>query len=264
MHAIALAPEVGRGYISVGDGNAVQVFDLKTRAPLLTIPVGEGPDLILYDAGSRRVFTFNEGSRNVTAIDVNSNTVVGSLDAGGKPEFAAADGHGIIYVNVEDRSEILAFDARTLKVLNHWPLSPCTAPTGLAIDAVHRRLFATCHNRQMVVVNADNGTIVQALPIGERVDGAAFDPGTGMAFSSNGDGTLTIVHQDTPDQYRVVQTLETQGGARTLALDTTTHRLYLPTASFAAAPPPVPGKPYVRPTILPDTFVVLVVDRVAN
>ncbi|MGH8456688.1 MAG: YncE family protein, partial [Stenotrophobium sp.] len=238
VHGIALAPELSRGYISCGKANLVKVFDLKTNAVTASIPVGQEPDAILYDAATQRVFAFDGHGKTATVIDAKTNAVVGTIAMGGKPEFARADGQGHVYVNIEDRSELLAIDARTLKPIARWPLAPCTEPSGLAIDAAHRRLFPVCHNRTMLAVNADSGKIVAVMPIGSGVDGADFDPAGGMLYSANGEGTLTIVHESDPDHYSLVQTLQTQAGARTVVVDTATHRIYMPTAQRGPAPKP--------------------------
>jgi YVTN family beta-propeller protein len=260
VHGIALAPELGRGFISCGKANLVKVFDLKTNQVIDSIPTGQGPDAILYDAGTQRVFVFNGHGKSASVIDAKTNAVIGTIALGGKPEFARADGLGHVYVNIEDTSELLALDAQALKILSRWPLAPCQEPSGLAFDVAHRRLFPVCSNRLMQVVNADSGKIVSTLPIGEGVDGAAFDPGSGRVFSSNGDGTLTVVDEKDPDHYSVAQTLPTQAGARTVTLDAVTHRLYLPTALRGPVPAATTAEPRLRAPIVPDTFVVLVVE----
>jgi YVTN family beta-propeller protein len=262
VHGIALAPELGRGFTSNGRDSTVTVFDLRTLATIATVPVGgRNPDAIVYDAVSRRVFTMNGGSASATAIDAATNAVVGSVALGGRPEFAVADGRGRIYLNLEDSSAVVAFDARTLRVEGRWPLAPCTGPSGLAMDRAHRRLFAVCSNQLMAVMDADAGRVITTLPIGAGVDGAAFDPGTQLAFASAGDGTLTVVHEDAPDRFTVVDSVATQRGARTIALDERTHRVFLPTAEFGPPPAPTPERPRPRPPVIPGSFVVLVVDR---
>jgi YVTN family beta-propeller protein len=260
VHGIALAPDLGRGFTSNGRAGTVTVFDPKTLGVIATVKVtGENPDAIAYDPVTHRVFTFNGHSANATAIDGATAKVVGTIPLGGKPEFAVADGKGRMYVNLEDTSAIVAFDARTFKIEGRWPLAPCEEPTGLAIDRVHRRLFAGCHNKLMAVVDADSGHVIATLGIGGGVDGVAFDPETGLAFSSNGDGTLTVAHEDSANAFRLEGTVMTKRGARTLALDQTTHRIYLSTAEFG--PPPEPGTGHRRPPIVPGTFEVLVVER---
>ena len=258
VHGIALAPELGRGFTSNGRDSTVTVFDLGTLATIGRILVqGRNPDAIVYDPVSRRVFTMNGGSNSATAIDPSAGTVLDTLPLGGRPEFAVADGQGRIYVNLEDRSALVEFDSRTLAVKGRWPLSPCQEPTGLAIDRIHRRLFAGCGNGVLVVIDADSGRIVATLTIGDGVDGTGFDPGTGLAFSSNGDGTLTVIHEDGPEQFRVVETASTRRGARTMALDERTHRIYLSTAVLGSPPPPTAERPHPRPSIVPGSFVIL-------
>ena len=203
------------------------------------------------------MFTFNGGSNNATAIDALTGKVVGTIPLGGRPEFAAVDGKGMVYDNIEDKGEVVALDARTLTVTHRWPLAPLESPSGLAIDAKSRRLFAVCDGRKMAVVNADTGKVTAAPAIGDGPDAAGFDPGARLAFSSNGqDGTLTVIHEDTPDSYRVAQTVPTQAGARTMALDTKTHHVFLVTATPG---PATPGAPPWRRSYVPGTFTLLVV-----
>lgn len=254
VHGIALAPELGRGFTSNGRDSSITIFDLKTHATLGRVRVtGRNPDAILYDPASRRVFTFNGGSDNATAIDAATGAVAGSITLGGRPEFATADGAGHVYVNLEDRSAVLALDSRTLAIQHRWPLAPCAEPSGMAIDRAHHRLFVGCRNQLMAVVDAQSGRVITTLPIGSGVDGNAFDPETQLVFSSNGQGTLTVAHEDAPDRYRVVQTVATQRSARTMALDERTHKIYLSAATYAPAPA---GQ---QPAVVPGSFVVLVV-----
>jgi DNA-binding beta-propeller fold protein YncE len=262
VHGIAIAADLGRGFTSNGRDSTVTIFDLKTLAPLSTVVVtGRNPDAIAYDRVSQRVFTFNGGSANATALDARTGAVVGTITLGGKPEFAVSDGRGRMYVNIEDKSEVVAFDPRTLAVQAHWPLAPCEEPTGLAIDRPHRRLFAVCGNRMMAVLDADQGRVLATLPIGGGTDGAAFDSTTQLAFSSNGEGTVTVVREESPDSFRVVETDSTQRGARTIALDPKTHRIYMTTAQFGPPPAPTPDRPRPRPSIIPGSVTVLVLER---
>jgi YVTN family beta-propeller protein len=261
VHGIAVVEEAGKGYVSSGRSSAVTVFDLKTLKTLGQIQVGKNPDAIIYDDASRRVFTMNGGSDDATAIDVQTDAVAGTLALGGRPEFAVADGRGHVFVNLEDKSAIVEFDSRRLAVGARWPIAPAEEPSGLAFDGKHRRLFSVGSNKLMAVVNADTGKVVTTVPIGGGVDAAAFDPETGLVFSSNGDGTLTVVHEDSPDKYTVVENVATQRGARTLALDPKTHRVYLTTAEFGPPPPPTPERPRPRASIVPGTFTLLVVGR---
>jgi DNA-binding beta-propeller fold protein YncE len=261
VHGIALADDLGKGFTSNGRDNNVTIFDLKTLQPAAEKPkTGQNPDAIAYDRASKRVFTFNGRSSDATAIDASSGAVAGTIPLGGKPETGVFDGSGKGYVNVEDKAQIVQFDTKTLKVLNTWSIAPCEEPSGLAIDVKHRRLFAGCHNKMMAVVNADNGKVVATPAIGEGVDANAFDPGTQLAYSSNGGGagTITVVHEDSPDSYTVVQNAETLPRARTMTLDPKTHRVYTVTAEFGPAPAPTADQPRPRPPMVPDSFKLLV------
>jgi len=261
VHGIALAPELGRGFTSNGRADTVTIFDLKTLATIGQVKAGQNPDAIVYDSASKRVFTMNGRSGDATAIDAATGKIEGTVRLGGKPEFAVADGGGHIYINIEDKSELVALDSRKLAVEARWSLAPCERPTGLAMDRQHRRLFSGCSNELMAVVDADSGKVIVTLPIGSGVDATAFDPGLQYAYASNGEGTLTVVHEDSPAKFTVLENVTTQRGARTMALDPDTHRVYLVTADFAPAPPPAPGQPRQRPAILPNTFVLLVLAK---
>jgi YVTN family beta-propeller protein len=259
VHGIALAQDAGKGFTSNGRENTVTVFDLKTLKETAKIKLdgGENPDAIIYDGASKRVFAFNGRSKNASVIDASNNTVVATIPLDGKPEFAAADGKGMVYVNIEDKNEIQSIDARNAKVMGSWPLTGCEEPSGLAMDAKHRRLFAGCGNEVLAVVNADSGKVITTLPIGKGVDANGFDPGTELAFSSNGDGTLTVVHQDAPDKFTVVQNAATQKGARTMALNPESHDVYLVTAEIEEQPP-AEGQTRPRRSVKPGTFTLLV------
>jgi DNA-binding beta-propeller fold protein YncE len=257
VHGIALAPDLGKGFVSAGRGNTVTIFDLKTLKTIGTVPAGTNPDAILYDAVTKRVFAFNGRSKDATVIDGTSGKVLSTISVGGKPEFAVADGNGSVYVNVEDTSEILQIDAAKMNILHRWPLAPCKEPSGLAIDTKSRRLFSVCDNEMMAVVNADTGEIMATPKIGEGPDAAAFDPATDTAFSSNGEsGTLTVIHEDAPDKYTVVENVPTKKSARTMALDLKTHTLYLPSAEMI---PPGPGQKWPSPK--PGTMNLLIVSK---
>ncbi|HEV2104391.1 MAG TPA: YncE family protein [Candidatus Eisenbacteria bacterium] len=261
VHGIALAPDLGRGFTSNGRDSTVTVFDLKTLATLQRVHVpARGPDAIVYDEASKRVFTFDGGSDDATAIDGASGVVAGGVPLGGRPEFAAADGKGRMYVNLEDSSAVVAFDSKTLGVLGRWPLAPGEGPSGFALDREHGRLFSGCHNQKLVVMDAANGHVVADLPIGQGVDAVAYDPGTHTVFSSNGDGTLTVIREDDPDHYTVLGNATTQRGARTMALDPKTHRVYLCTADFGEAPAATPDNPRPRRPMVPGSFVILVTE----
>jgi DNA-binding beta-propeller fold protein YncE len=262
VHGVALANDLGRGYVSCGRSGTIVVFDVRSLARLQEIPAtGEGPDAILYDPFTRRVFSFNGRGRNATAIDAVKNEVVGTVPLDAKPEFAVSDGTGKIYVNLEDTGSIAVIDARTLAVEHVWPVATCEEPTGLAIDRAHHRLFTGCRNRKLAIVDATSGRLVATLPIGAGVDATAFDPGAGLAFASAGDGTLTVVREETPERFLVAQTVTTKPGARTMALDEHTHRLYLVSAGLGPRPTGSPEQPQPHPPILPGSFVLLVVER---
>jgi YVTN family beta-propeller protein len=254
VHGIALAPELNRGFTSNGRANSVTIFDLKTLKAIGQVATGENPDSIRYDAVSGRVFTFNGRSNNSTAIDARTGKVAATIALGGKPEFSVADGKGMVFVNIEDTSEVVAIDTAKLSVAKRYSLSPCDGPSGLAIDTKNRRLFSVCGNRLMAVSDPDSGKVLATPAIGQGSDGAAFDPATGYAFSSNGDGTLTIVQQ-AGGKWEVLENIATERGARTIALDDKTHKLYLPTARTA------PAQGGGRAAYLPDTFKVLVIGK---
>ena len=258
VHGIALAPELGRGFISNGRENTVSIFDIKTLATSSKVKVGENPDAILYDPATKRVFTFNGKSHDATAIDAAKGALLGTIKLDGKPEFAATDGKGEIFVNIEDKNELTAIDPNKLELKATWPLAPCTEPSGLAIDRKNRRLVAGCGNKLMAVVNADNGKVVATLPIGEGVDATAFDDDKKLAFASCREGVLNVVHEESPDKFVVAENVPTQFGARTMALDSKTHNVFTVTAKFGPPPAPTADNPHPRPSITPDTFVVLV------
>lgn len=261
VHGIALVTDVDKGFTSNGRDNAVTVFDLKTLKVLATVPVGRNPDAIIYDPFSKRVFAFNGASHDTTAIDAKTNSVAGTIPLGGKPEFAVADEKGHVYVNIEDQNEIVQFDPVKLKIENHWSIAPGKEPSGLAIDRKHRRLFSVCGNKLMAVVNADSGKLITTVPIGAGTDAAAFDPETGFAFSSNGEGTLTVIHEDSPDKFTVIENVPTQVRARTMALDTKTHQVFLVSAEFGPAPAATAQQPRPRAPMLPGTFTLLIFSR---
>lgn len=261
VHGIALAPDLGRGFVSNGREGTVSIFDPGTLKTSSKVKVGDNPDAILYDPATKRVFAFNGRSHDATALDAAKGTVLGTIKLGGKPEFAASDGKGEVFVNIEDTSELVAIDPSKLEVKARWPLAPCTEPSGLALDRKNRRLFVGCDNKMMAVVNADNGKVLATLAIGEGVDATAFDDETGLAFASCGEGVLTVVHEDSPDKFSVVESVPTQAGARTMALDSKTHHVFTVTAKFGEPPAATADNPHPRRTILPDSFVVLVAGR---
>lgn len=230
VHGIAIAPEVGRGFVSNGQANTVTIFDLKTLKPIAEVPTGQKPDAIIYDPATSRVFAFNGGSNSATAIDAASGKVAGTVNLNGGPEFAAADGNGFVFDNLEDESLLLKISSRDLKVEQRWPTAPCASPSSMAMDRPNRRLFLGCRSKVMAVVDADSGKAIATLPIGDHVDATAFDPETKLIFNSNGEGTITVIHEDSPDKYSVVETVKTAPRAKTMALDQKTHRLFLSTA----------------------------------
>ena len=258
VHGIAVAAEFGRVFVSDGGASQVTIFDLATLKTVGTAKTNAGPDGIIYDPGSKRVFTFNGRSSSATAIDAKTGDVAGNLDLGGDPEFAAADGAGHVYNNLEDKSIVLQIDSKNLKILNRWPLAPCESPSGMAIDIEHRRLFIGCHNKLMAVMDADNGKVVTTVPIGQGVDANRFDPDTQLAFASTGDGHLTVVHEDSPDKYTVVADVPTQRGARTMEVDPKTHDVFTVTAEFGPMPADVKPGERRRPPIIPGSFTLLV------
>ena len=261
VHGIALAPELGRGFTSNGREGTVSIFDIKTLATGSKVKVGDNPDAILYDPATKRVFTFNGRSQDSTVVDAASGKALGTIKLDGKPEFAASDAKGMIYVNIEDKSELTAIDPNKMEVKANWPLAPCTEPSGLSIDRKKRRLFVGCDNKMMAVVDADSGKVLATPAIGEGVDATTFDAETGLAFAScGGDGVLTVVKEESPGKF-TVENVPTQKGARTLALDAKTHNVFVVTAQFGARPDPTTDNPHPRPPMVPDSFVVLVVGK---
>jgi DNA-binding beta-propeller fold protein YncE len=261
VHGVALAKGLNRGYTSNGRANTVTVFDLDTLKIVEEVPVpGKNPDAILFESLNKRVFTFNGASKDATVLDASTLAVIGTIPMPDKPEFAVDDGRGRVFVNIEsDAGEMVVIDSKTLTVKSKWPLPGCSSPSGLAIDPSHNRLFSVCDGKVMAVTDAVTGKQIARVAIGEHPDAAAYDAGHAAAFSSNGDGTLTIVRQASPDRYAVVTNLPTQRGARTMALDPVTGKIYLATADFGAAPPATAEQPHPRPVPIADSFVVLVV-----
>ncbi|HWX67552.1 MAG TPA: YncE family protein [Rhodanobacter sp.] len=258
VHGIAIAPNLHRGFTSNGKSASVTVFDLDSLKTVATVQgTGEKPDAILYDSASQHVLTFNGKSRSASVIDPVANKVIATIALPGKPEFAASDDAGHVYVNIEDKSELVQIDARNNKVLQTWPLAPCESPSGLAIDSRAHRLFSVCDNRTMVVTDAGDGHHVATVPVGEGPDAVVFDAAEAMVYSSNGEsGNITAVHEDDPDHFTVTATIPTQTSARTLALDPQQHRLYLSAARLGSA-----SQPNGRPAVQPDSFSILVVGR---
>jgi DNA-binding beta-propeller fold protein YncE len=230
VHGIAIAPELGRGFVSNGQASTVTIFDLKTLRKIADVPTGKKPDAIIYDPASSRVFAFNGGSNSATAIEAASGKIVGTVDLGGGPEFAAADGSGYVYNNLEDEGLVLKINSRTLKIEQRWPTAPCASPSSMAMDRANHRLFLGCRSRVMAVMNADTGKVIMTLPIGDHVDATAYDAEAKLIFNSNGEGTVTVIRQESADEYSVAQTVKTVPKAKTMALDPKTHRLFLSTA----------------------------------
>lgn len=261
VHGIALAPALNKGFISNGRDSSVTVFNLKTLEVLTVIRgTGVNPDAILYEPVSKRVFTFNGRSKDATVIDATTLAIVATIPLGGKPEFSATDGKGTVFVNIEDKHQISVINAKTATVEKQWSIAPGEEPSGLAIDTVQHRLFSVCGNKMMVVTDAKTGKTITTVPIGNNTDGVVFDPALRRAYSANGDGTLTIVHEE-KGVYAVMETVQTQKGARTIALDATTHRVYLPAAEYLPPPPPTAENPRPRAPIKPGSFVILEIEQ---
>lgn len=256
VHGIAFDATGGKGYISNGKLNNVYVFDVNTNKVLATIATGQNPDAIMYEAYSKKIITCNGRSNNLGIIDPYQNKLIDSVAVGGKPETAVSDGEGKIFVNIEDKNEIVVVSAGTFKVLHHWSIAPAEGPTGLAYDAGTKRLFAGCE-KLLVVIDATTGKVIDTLTIGDGCDGVAFDPATKNIYTANGEGNITVIHEDNANKFSVLETIQTKKGARTIALDQTTHTIYLPTADFA---PVITGQKG-RPAMIPGTFQVLVIGK---
>jgi hypothetical protein len=258
VHGFAIAHKLGRGFASAGQEAKVSVVDLKTLATISKVSTEEGPDGIVYEPGRGEVYAFNGRAHSATVISAKSAQVVATIKLPGKPEFPAADpAAGRVYDNIEDKSEVVAIDTKTHQVVNEWPIAPGESASGMAFDVAHHRLFLGCENHLMLMLDSTTGKVVASVPIGAGVDANAFDDKLQLAFSSNGEGTVTIAHEDSPSQLTVVQTLKTQPSARTMALDPKTHRIYLAAATFGPAPEQAPGAPRRRPPIVPGSFKIL-------
>jgi len=259
VHAFVAVPEFNRGFSSNGKENKSSVVDLKTLKTTSKIDTGENPDAVVYNSKHHEVYVFNHSGNSVTVIDAKEAKVVATIPLGGNPEFAVVDSDtGRVYVNIEDKSEVAVIEGASHEIVARWPLVPGQEPTGIALDTKNRRLFATCHNKMMVMLDTESGKVVGTVPIGAGTDGCAFDDNSQLAFASCGEGVVTITHEDSPDKLSILQTLKTERGARTIALDPKTHRVYLPTAQFQPAPSPSPGASPARPTIVPNTLKLLV------
>src|SRR2546421_1796426 len=252
VHGFAIAPELQRGFASNGRESKAAIVDLKTLETLSKVDTGQNPDAILYEPGQKEVYTFNGRGKSATVFDAMSAKVAATVPLSGKPEFAAADPKaGRVYCNIEDKNEVAAIDTKTHQVANSWPIAPGESASGMAIDLVHHRLFLGCHNKLMVMLDSATGKVVGTVPIGQGVDANAFDPGTQLAFSSNGEGTVTIAREETPDKLTVVQTLKTEKGARTMTLDPKTHKIYLAAVKYEAAGDQPTGTTRQRPKAVP-------------
>jgi DNA-binding beta-propeller fold protein YncE len=261
-HGVAFAYPAGRGFVTSGADSTVTMFDLGSLAVLGRTTVDVDDDALLYDPASARVFTFNGDAATASVIDATSGKRIGTIPLGGKPEAGVTTGDGTLFVNIEDKAEIVEIDPSEMRVRRRWSIAPCADPTGLAIDVAHHRLFSACRNKLMAISDASTGRLLTTVPIGGGADGAAFDPATGYAFSTNGDGTLTVVHEDTPNRFRVVETVTTMPGARTIALDPGSHRIYTASAKFGPAPATAtPENPRRRPPVIPGTFALLLIER---
>jgi DNA-binding beta-propeller fold protein YncE len=251
----------GKAYVTEGGANRLAVIDLSKFTKLGTIPVGTRPDGVLYDPASKRIFTFNSTSKDATAVDPASGKMVGTVPLGGKPEAAVSDEKGTIFVNIEDKSELVAFDANSLAVKQHYPLAPCDSPSGIAADLVHDRVFSGCDNKLIAVTDMKTGKVVATIPIGEGVDSNRFDPSGGLVFSSNGESaTLTVAREISPDKYAVLQNLPTASGARTMEIDPQSHRLFLVTADRKPGVPTA-EQPHPRPVPVPGSFRLIILGR---
>jgi DNA-binding beta-propeller fold protein YncE len=256
-HGTAIAEDTGHGFATSGNDQSVVMFDLKTYKTLGRIPAAEDADAIVYDPASKRVFTLNGDAHSSTVIDPRAGTLITNIPLGGKPEYGASAGDGKVYANLTDISEVVEIDGKSATVARRWSTAPCKQPVSMAIDTAHHRLFSGCRSGVMAVSDYQFGKVVATLPIGTGVDGAGYDAASGNAFASNADGTLTVIHQDSPDQYRVVQTLETPQGSRNMGLDPTNHRIFVASAKFGE--PPAGGRG--RRPVLPGTFALLVIER---
>lgn len=258
VHGIVAVPGIGKGFITSGVANSVIVFDTKTLEKVAEIPAGKNPDALLYDKYSKRIFVFNHSGGSFTAIDATTLEALGTIELGGAAaEAGVTDEKGTIFVNLEDISEIVSFDAKSLTIKNRWKVSPGEEPTGLAIDLKTQRLFTVCRNKKMIVLDAKNGSVVAEVPIGGLCDGAVFDPASQTIYSSNGEGSITMIHEDSPTSFSVIETIKTERGARTMTIDPQTHHIFTVTAQYGETPPATTENPRPRPKIVPGTFMLM-------
>jgi DNA-binding beta-propeller fold protein YncE len=261
-HGVALAPEFGKGFITDGEAGTISMFDLNTLKVTGVIKAADDADSITYDPASKRVFSFNGDSRNSTVVDAQKGTLIQNLALPGAPEFPAPDGQGTVFVNAEDKNEVMVIDSRALTVKAEWPVAPAGGPTAMAMDREHRRLFIGGRKPQrLVIINADNGKMIQSFPITAGVDAAVYEPETGLIFCSTREGVIHIFHEDTPDKFSTVEVVKTEVGAKTMALDPKTHRVFVDTTDFGAPPAPTPERPHPNPAPIPGTFHLLVYGR---
>ena len=258
-HGTALAEGTGHGFATSSEDRSVVMFDLKTLKALGRIPAAEDTDAIIYDSASNRVFTFNGDAHSSTVIDPRAGTLITNIPLGGKPEYGASAGDGKVYANLADTSEVVEIDAKTATVARRWSTAPCKQPVPMAIDTAHHRLFSGCHSGVMAVSDYRAGKVVATPSIGTGVDGAGFDAASGNAFASNLDGTLTVIHQDAPDQYHVIENVQTPKGARNMGLDPTNHRVFIVSAKFGPVPAGAPGRG--RGAVIPGSFTLMVIER---
>ncbi len=259
-HGTAVAPGTGHGFATSGNDSSIVMFDLKTYRTLARIPAAEDADAIIYDPASKRIFSFNGDANSSTVVDPLKGTLVTNIPLGGKPEYGQSARNGKIYVNLVDSSQVVEIDARMLTVTRRWSTAPCKNPVSMAIDTRHQRLFSGCRSGVMAISDYKNGTVVATVPIGQGVDGAGYDPALRDAYASNGDGTLTVIHQDAPDKYHVAETVKTGERGRNMGLDPASHRIYVVSAKFGPVPDSTATNPRRRPPILPGSFMVIVVE----
>ena len=258
VHGIIAVAKRGRGITTNGRSNNATIFDLKTLAPITEVPTGKNPDALLYDNFSDRVFIFNHSGGDATAVDIATGKVLGTIVLGGEAvEAGVSDEKGTIFVNLEDVNEVVSFDAKTLAIKNRWKIGPGEEPTGIAMDRETHRLFTVCHNEWMIILDSDNGKIVAQVPIGKRVDGVVFDASTKLAFSSNGEGSVSVVQEVSANEFKSIGTVKTEVGARTIAFDAKTHHVFVSSAQYGETPPATTENPRPRPKVVPGTFMIL-------
>jgi hypothetical protein len=264
-HGTALVTDIGRGFATSGNDSSILMFDMKSFKGQLKIPAAEDADAIIYDTASKKVFSFNGDANSATVVEPRRGTRVTNIPLGGKPEYGQSAGNGKVYVNLVDSSQIVEIDTKTLTVTRRWSTAPCKSPVSMAIDTRHQRLFSGCRSGVMAVSNYANGTVVATVPIGQGVDGAGYDPKFRDAYASSADGTLTVIHQDSPDKYHVAETVTTGEGGRNMGLDPASHRIYIASAKFGPAPADsTAANPRRRPPMIPGSFTVIVVEKTSS